>query len=181
MLQRAAHGPLGALGARERTEHTTRTSHRGLGAPGARALGAGRWRRMQAPRVNTASCCAARSCGRQHARTRTDHGPSALRATSLAPATPNTFDYLRVSQSAQNIMCGDTFQRTVRQGDTGGSATRQSRLGRDTSVRGGAECARRAAAAHRRRRQPRRSDAQTQQTIRWPAPSISARYVPVFS
>lgn len=140
MLQLAAQGAHRA--------HRAHDAHEPLRAQGARALG--RWeaegagplgRRMQAPRVNTASCCAARTlCDRQLARTlatgRTVRDPTALRATSLTPTTPNTFDYLRVSQSAQNIMCGDTFLRTVRQGDTGGSAKRQSRLGRDTSVRG---------------------------------------------
>lgn len=93
---------------------------------------------------------------------RTVRDPTVLRATSLPPATPNTFDYLRISQSAQNIMCGDTFLRTVRQGDTGGSAKRQSRLGRDTSVRGGAVC------AQQRRPPPRTSRPPKAETQRRP-------------
>lgn len=102
--------------------------------------------RMQA-RVNTASCCAARAPAAgssphpRYSLGRTVRDLTALRATWLPPATASTPKYLSLSQSAQNVMSADTTLRTVRQGDTGGSAKRQSRLGRDTSVRGGAVCA----------------------------------------
>uniref|UniRef100_A0A2A4J1R0 Uncharacterized protein n=1 Tax=Heliothis virescens TaxID=7102 RepID=A0A2A4J1R0_HELVI len=127
------------------SQRTGRTSHRGArGARRARGARGG---------ADAGAACKHRQllCGARTLRAGSSPAPSLLRAapsatyalctTSLPPGLPNTFDYLRISPSAQNIMYGDTFLRTVRQGDTGGSAKRQSRLGRDTSVRGGAVCA----------------------------------------
>lgn len=90
----------------------------------------------------------------------------ALRCLATARAPPR-HGYLGISKSAQNIMCGDTNSVAVRQGDTGGSAKRQSRLGRDTSVRGGAVCAPRAG----RRRAPAAAESRDAAT-----PKPSKRY-----
>lgn len=163
MLQRAAH---------RAHERTTRTRARG-----ARALGAGRWA-LGAPAWAAsagAACkhrqllCGARSVPAARPSTgRTVRGPIALLATSLSPATPNTFDYLRVSLSAQNIMCDDTFCKRC--------GRRHRRLGYTSEQTGSrykrawrAGCARRAAASrdaatpkpskrHGGQRPPQRSD-----------------------